>query len=258
MKLWVGTSWKMNKTLAEALEFVAGLRAFIDGLDDGVDARVQPFVMPSFTVIREVARALADTPVLVGAQNMHWAERGPWTGEVSPPQVQDCGAEMVELGHSERRTHFGETDDTVARKVEAAVRFGLTPLICVGETFEQRQRGRTDDVLRAQTEGALRLLTGGQRAAPILFAYEPVWAIGAGGTPASPDDADARQRHIKEVAGSVLAAQPPVLYGGSVNPGNAADLVACAHIDGVFVGRAAWSAQGYVELLTIAAEAAPC
>ena len=137
MTTWVGTSWKMNKTLAEALAFAEALAAFVPGLD----ARIQPFVIPSFTAVREVKRALAATRVKVGAQNMHWADAGAWTGEVSPLQLRDCGLDLVELGHSERREHFGETDETVGRKTEAAVRHGLVPLICVGETLG-RARGR--------------------------------------------------------------------------------------------------------------------
>ena len=132
MTTWVGTSWKMNKTLAEALAFAEALAAFVPGLDP----RIQPFVIPSFTAVREVKAALASTRVKVGAQNMHWSDAGAWTGEVSPLQLRDCDLDLVELGHSERREHFGETDATVGRKTEAAVRHGLVPLICVGETFE--------------------------------------------------------------------------------------------------------------------------
>ena len=124
---WIGTSWKMNKTLAEARAFAQGL------LTSTGDPRMQRFVIPPFTAIREVKAILVDTSVKVGAQNMHWADRGAWTGEISPPMLVDCAMDLVELGHSERREHFGETDDTVGLKVEAAVRHGLTPLICIGE-----------------------------------------------------------------------------------------------------------------------------
>jgi triosephosphate isomerase len=128
MAVWVGTSWKMNKTLAEGLAFAEALARFLPELD----ARIQPFVIPSFTAVREVKRALAGTRVKVGAQNMHWADAGAWTGEVSPLQLRDCGLDLIELGHSERREFFGETDETVGLKTEAAVRHGFVPLICVG------------------------------------------------------------------------------------------------------------------------------
>lgn len=245
MTVWVGTSWKMNKTLAEGLAFAEALAAFVPDLDE----RVQPFVIPSFTAVREVKRALAGTRVRVGAQNMHWADAGAWTGEVSPLQLRDCQLDLVELGHSERREHFGETDRTVGLKTEAAVRHGFVPLICVGETLAEREAGRADEVLTAQTSGALAKLGTDQHAREILFAYEPVWAIGDSGIPATADYADRQQALIKRAAAAVLGREPQVLYGGSVNPGNAAELVAQRHIDGVFIGRSAWAPEGYVDIL---------
>lgn len=243
--VWVGTSWKMNKTLTEGLAFAEALAAFVPSLD----ARVQPFVIPSFTAVREVKAALAKTRVKVGAQNMHWADAGAWTGEVSPLQLRDCALDLVELGHSERREHFGETDETVGLKAEAAVRHGFVPLICVGETLAEREAGRAEEVLAAQTKGALAKLDAGQRTAEILLAYEPVWAIGDKGIPATSDYADHQQMLIKRAAAEVLNREPPVLYGGSVNPGNAAELVAQPHIDGLFIGRSAWAAEGYIDIL---------
>jgi triosephosphate isomerase len=206
-------------------------------------------VIPPFTAIREVKSILAETNVKVGAQNMHWAEQGAWTGEVSPPMLVDCGMDLVELGHSERREHFGETDETVGLKVEAAVRHGLTPLICIGETLADKESGRAAEVLATEARGALGRLSTEQRAAPILLAYEPVWAIGESGVPASPDYADARQAEIIQVAQEVLGRRIPCLYGGSVNPGNCAELAACPHIDGLFIGRSAWNVSGYLDII---------
>ena len=245
MPVWVGTSWKMNKTLAEALAFAEALAAFVPGLE----ARVQPFVIPSFTAVREVKRALAATRVKVGAQTMHWADAGAWTGEVSPLQLADCGLDLVELGHSERRAHFGETDATVGLKTEAAVRHGLVPLVCVGETLAEREAGRADEVLAAQTKAALATLDATQKSRQVLLAYEPVWAIGDTGVPATADYADRRQALIKRAAAEILGREPQVLYGGSVNPGNAAELVAQPHVDGLFIGRSAWAAAGYIDIL---------
>lgn len=245
MTVWVGTSWKMNKTLADGLAFAEALADFVPDLDD----RIQPFVIPSFTAVREVKRALAATRVKVGAQNMHWADAGAWTGEVSPLQLRDCDLDLIELGHSERREHFGETDETVGLKTEAAVRHGFVPLICVGETLAEREGGRADEVLTAQTEGALAQLDADQKAREILFAYEPVWAIGEKGIPATSDYADRQQALIKRAAAGVLGREPLVLYGGSVNPGNAAELVSEPHIDGLFIGRSAWAPEGYIDIL---------
>ena len=240
---WIGTSWKMNKTLAEAHVFVEGLqgRAAPDG--------VQRFVIPPFTAVREVHAMLAETDVLVGAQNMHWADAGAWTGEVSPVMLTDCGLGLVELGHSERRTHFGETDETVGLKTEAAVRHGMIPLICIGETAEDKDAGRSDDVLARQVEAAFVRLSSDQKALPVLLAYEPIWAIGDAGTPATPDYAEARQMRIAQVAGEVMGRPVPCLYGGSVNAGNCADLIALDNVDGLFIGRSAWAVEDYLNIL---------
>ncbi|RUU47142.1 MAG: triose-phosphate isomerase [Mesorhizobium sp.] len=245
MVYWVGTSWKMNKTLAEATEFAKALAGFVPGFDD----RIQPFVIPPFTAVREVKKALATTRVKVGAQNMHWADAGAWTGEISPVMLTDCGLDLVELGHSERREHFGETDNAVGLKTAAAVKHGLIPLICVGETLAEREDGRANAVLTAQVQGALQFLEGEARGEKILFAYEPVWAIGDKGIPASSDYAGRQQALIKKIASDLLPAIPPVLYGGSVNPQNAAELIGQPHIDGLFIGRSAWQAEGYIDIL---------
>ncbi|OJY34469.1 MAG: triose-phosphate isomerase [Rhodobacterales bacterium 65-51] len=244
-QVWIGTSWKMNKVLAEGRAFAEGLRA----ADTARDPRIQRFVIPPFTLVREVKAALADTSVKVGAQNMHWADDGAWTGEVSPVMLKDCGLDIVELGHSERREHFGETDETVGLKTEAAVRHGLIPLICIGETLAERESGRAQEVLETQVRGALDKLSGAQKQAQILLAYEPVWAIGVNGIPATSDYADARQAEIIAVAEDVLGRRIPCLYGGSVNPGNCEELISCPHIDGLFIGRSAWNVEGYLDIL---------
>ncbi|WP_137130020.1 triose-phosphate isomerase [Rhizobium sp. FY34] len=243
--MWIGTSWKMNKTLAEAQAFAAGLKA----ADAGRDPHIQRFVIPPFTTVREVKAMLADTSVKVGAQNMHWADDGAWTGEISAPMLKDCHLDIVELGHSERRAHFGETDETIGLKVEAAVRHGLIPLICIGETLAEREAGCTAKVLETQVRGALGKLAGAEKQAEILLAYEPVWAIGVNGIPASSDYADARQAEIIAVAQDVLGRPVPCLYGGSVNAQNCQELIACPHVDGLFIGRSAWNVEGYLDIL---------
>ncbi|MBD9591973.1 MULTISPECIES: triose-phosphate isomerase [unclassified Ensifer] len=249
--LWVGTSWKMNKTLAEAMVFADGLAA----ADASRDERIQRFVIPPFTAVREVKARLSGTSVKVGAQNMHWDDAGAWTGEVSPLMLSDCNLDVVELGHSERREHFGETDRTVGLKTAAAVRHGLAPLICIGETLSEREAGEADQVLKRQVEGALALLEGAAKKATILLAYEPVWAIGVNGIPATADYADERHKRIAEVAEAALGRRVPVLYGGSVNPGNCEELITQAHIDGLFIGRSAWDVTGYLDILQRVAKA---
>jgi triosephosphate isomerase len=235
----------MNKTLAEAMAFAGALA----DADPGRDPAIQRFVVPPFTAVREVKARLAGASVKVGAQNMHWDDRGAWTGEISPVMLTDCGLDLVELGHSERREHFGETDETVGLKVAAAVRHGLIPLICIGETLADRESGKADDVLAREVRGALGRLEPSQFGAPVLLAYEPVWAIGERGIPATSDYADARQARILEVAADILGRRVPCLYGGSVSSGNCAELILCPHIDGLFIGRSAWDVQGYLDIL---------
>lgn len=242
---WIGTSWKMNKTLAEAESFATALSA----IDCARDPRIQRFVIPPFTAVREVKQILADSSVKVGAQNMHWADQGAWTGEVSPVMLKDCNLDLVELGHSERREHFGETDETVGLKTAAAVRHGMIPLICIGETLAEREAGRAQEVLDLQVRGALGKLDADQKGAEILLAYEPVWAIGENGIPATSDYADARQAEIIATARDVLGRPVPCLYGGSVNPDNCEELITCPHIDGLFIGRSAWNVEGYLNIL---------
>ncbi|SIQ62941.1 triosephosphate isomerase [Rhizobium sp. RU20A] len=242
---WVGTSWKMNKTLAEALAFADGLQA----ADGERHPNVQRFIIPPFTAVREVKARLEGTSVKVGAQNMHWDEGGAWTGEISPLMLKDCNLDLVEIGHSERREFFNETDEAVGLKTRAAVRHGLVPLVCIGETLAEREAGRADEVLRRQVGKALEPLSAEERKAEILIAYEPVWAIGVNGIPATIDYANARHEKIAAVAEAALGRRVPILYGGSVNPGNCAELVSQPDIDGLFIGRSAWTVEGYLDIL---------
>jgi L-erythrulose 1-phosphate isomerase len=246
--LWVGTSWKMNKTRAEAVSFATRLR---DAAAGGGWPGVQPFVVPPATAISVVRDALGpDSPVVVGAQNAHWEDAGAWTGEVSVPQVADAGATLVEIGHSERREHFGETDRTVNRKVRATLRHGLTALVCVGESAEVRAAGGARQHVLSQVAAALDRVPAGSR---VLLAYEPVWAIGEQGREPAVDEIAEVTRALDAEYGAVVTA---LLYGGSVNPGNAWDLLHTPGVTGLFVGRGAWNVNGYLDLLRIAVDVA--
>ncbi len=242
---WIGTSWKMNKARGEARAFAQALKAS----PVANTTAAQPFVIPPFPYISEVADLLEGTAVRIGAQNMHWDDKGAWTGEVSPLMVLDCGASMVELGHSERRTFFNETDETVALKVSAALRHGLIALVCIGDTRAEYEAGATADVLAMQTRYALREV---RKSAPgkVIIAYEPVWSIGEGGVPADPDFANEQHRRIKSVTADIAGEPLPVLYGGSVNPQNCCDLARRPDIDGLFIGRSAWNASGFIGIIT--------
>jgi len=200
---------------------------------------VQLFVIPSSTALAAVHDALGDgSRVMLGAQNAHWEESGAWTGEVSVPQVADAGAQIVELGHSERREYFGETDRTINLKVKAVMRHGLRPLVCVGEPDATFQAGASSDYVSHQVEAAL---DGIPDTTAVLLVYKPIWAIGDSGREPRPDDiADELSVLATQFGDSVEA----ILYGGSVNAANAAEILALPGVDGLFVGRSAWNVEG--------------
>jgi len=248
-RVWIGTGWKMNKILEEAEPY---LQEILDYLKKSGDIEVNIFLVPPFTLLRWACRLTEGTPLLVGAQNMHWEENGAYTGEVSPTMVKDCGADLVELGHSERRAMFGETDFTVNKKVNAALNHGLRPLVCVGETALEKQFDVAQDSVVRQVKIALHDVERDQMK-NLIFAYEPVWAIGEGGTSASPSHANSIHATIRQAVGDLydqeMADEVPVIYGGSVNRENADALIAEPDIDGLFVGRAAWEAKGFIGLI---------
>lgn len=245
--LWVGTSWKMNKGLAEA-------RAYIRGLTDYLSRTrlpgVQPFVIPSFTALTTAHDELgSQARVLLGVQNAHWDDAGAWTGEVSVAQAKDAGARIVEIGHSERREHFGETVATTRLKVSAALDHGLIPLLCIGESEEVKSAGKTSEFILEQAAGALSGLTA-EQLGRVLIAYEPIWAIGEHGRPATVEELVPAFTDLAREYGCRTGG---LLYGGSVNVGNARDLLSIDHVTGLFVGRTAWQLRGYQQILEIAA-----
>ena len=241
---WIGTSWKMNKLRADAHAFADAVKAASVAQTEAM----QPFVIPPFPYIADVAARLKDTRFKVGAQNMHWSDSGAWTGEVSPLMVKDCGATLVEIGHSERRTFFNETDETVALKTQAALKHGLTALVCIGDTKAEFDSGKTAEALERQVRGLLKYVSKTAQG-NVIIAYEPVWSIGEGGTPASPEFANAQHIKIAALVKSLTGGSLPILYGGSVNPGNCVELATQSHIDGLFIGRSAWDAMGYVGIV---------
>ncbi|WP_070964012.1 triose-phosphate isomerase [Vibrio sonorensis] len=250
-KIWVGTSWKMNKDAQSAKEWVSSVLPHLQLCSDGV----QPFVIPPFPYLSQVSQLLNQQPIKVGAQNICWQDEGAYTGEVSPLMVKDCGGSIVEIGHSERRAQFGETDHTVNLKVLAALRNDLTPLVCVGDSKEEKAWGVSIESVVRQVIIALYQVPS-HRLTEVLIAYEPIWAIGEHGVPATKEEAQqvhqAIRQAIQERYGEATADQMVLLYGGSVNLSNASSLLDQKDIDGVFVGRTAWQAEGYAELLNIA------
>jgi triosephosphate isomerase len=247
-KIWIGTGWKMNKTIAEARAYAAELATAT------IPDSVQPFILPPHTALAAVRDELPkDSPVLIGAQNAHWAAEGAQTGEISMRMAADAGATLIEMGHSERRANFGETDETVGLKARAALDAGLTPLICVGESIEVRDAGRADEFILGQVRGAVALLSASDIAG-VIVAYEPIWAIGEHGRPATAEETAPVMAAIANELDSLSGGTGcrALLYGGSVNQENAAGLLLDPNTDGLFVGRAAWSPEGLLALIQIA------
>jgi triosephosphate isomerase len=245
----LGTNWKMNKTQGQAAAYASRLRAHV--LESSAAGSLELFLIPSVTSLQVTVGALSDTNVKVGVQNIHWAASGPYTGEISAAQAADAGAAIAEIGHSERRTLSGETDEEVKLKVQSAVHNGMIPLICVGEPAAERDDGTAREFVRRQV---LKALAGvdAAAAAKAWIAYEPVWAIGEGNEPASADYVYDMHEEIREALrerfGKQAGHEVRLLYGGSVDRTNAADYVNQPNVDGVFVGRAALDVETFIEL----------
>src|SRR6266849_5197733 len=248
----VAANWKMNMTQAESARFVQSLL-----LDLGDITDVEVVILPPFTAIATVMEALgASQSIKVGAQNMHWEPNGPFTGEISAALLRDLLVRYVVLGHSERRMLFGETDEIVNRKVRAAHAAALRPIVCIGETLEQRDRGNVEKILAMQLRGSLAGLTPKELQETVI-AYEPVWAIGTGrnATPTQAQEAHAFVRHILgEMADDATAERVRIQYGGSVKPENARELMSQADIDGALVGGVSLDPRSFAQIVKAARE----
>lgn len=243
-------NWKMHMTIAEATDFVRSIRRGLNEVKD-----VDRVLCPPFTVLAAVRDLLSATEIGLGAQNMHWEEKGAYTGEVSPRMVQEL-AQYVILGHSERRAYFHETDEMVNRKIHAALAHGLLPIVCVGETEAQHDAGQTEEVVGSQVRACLAGLTA-EQAGGLVIAYEPVWAIGTGKA-ATVAGAGAVigltiRGTVAELYDQATAQAVRVQYGGSVNPGNIAEFMAHPDVDGALVGGASLKPD-FVDLVRVAAE----
>ncbi len=244
----IAGNWKMYKTAGQAVQFAEELKAA------GIPGGCRVVICPPFTSLPAVYRALEGSPVGLGAQNMHHREEGAFTGEISPLMLRDAGCGYVILGHSERRQFFGETDRDVNLKVLAALGHQLVPIVCVGEMLEEREAGLTEEVVGRQVAGSLADLTAAQ-AERLIIAYEPVWAIGTGRT-ASAGDAQQVNLFIRDLLaerfGREAAQKVPVLYGGSVKPGNAEELMSRPDIDGALVGGASLDVGSFTAIIKAA------
>ena len=244
----IAGNWKMNTTLNQAMALVAEMKPQLEAVEG-----VQKVVCPPFISLAAAADMLRGSSIGLGAQNMHHEEQGAYTGEISPLMLADI-CQYVILGHSERRQLFGETDDFINRKVRAALKAGLKPIVCVGESLEDREQGRAEELVDRQVRGSLAEIDYSE---DLVVAYEPVWAISTGKA-ATPGIAQSMMAHIRGVLGSVYGPDSvsdiPLLYGGSVNPGNIADYIRENDVNGALVGGASLSAESFVEIARFASE----
>ena len=245
----IAGNWKLNKTSREAMVLVEELKRDLADVN-GVDI----VVCPPFTALESVSEALMESNIAVGAQNMYWTDSGAFTGEVSAPMLKDFGVQYVIVGHSERRQYFGETNETVNKRLRAALSHQMTPIVCVGENLAEREANKTFDIIKNHCEGSLAGLTA-EEAQKIVIAYEPVWAIGTGKT-ASPQQAQEVHAFIRQLLGKMFSADAAqtvrIQYGGSVTPENIASLISQPDIDGALVGGASLKAPSFAAIVKAA------
>jgi triosephosphate isomerase (TIM) len=244
----VAGNWKMNKSVPEAIELASAIKRELADFRE-----VDVVLCPAFTALKSVGEVLSNTGIKLGAQNMHWEGNGAYTGEISAAQLRDIFCHYVIVGHSERRTYFGETNSTVNLKAKAAFAARLVPIVCVGETLIEREQGHTRDVIAEQVQQSLAGM--GDDFKNLIVAYEPVWAIGTGRT-ATPEQAQEVHALIRKVltglGGEDAASAVRIQYGGSVKPANAAELFAQPDIDGGLIGGAALEARSFIEIVRAA------
>jgi triosephosphate isomerase (TIM) len=244
----VAGNWKMNKTTADAVRLASDIKMELEDCRE-----VEVVLCPPFTCLKAVGEAISDSSIKLGGQNMHWEADGAYTGEISAGMLRDLYCRFVILGHSERRAFFHETDNDVNRKVKAAIAANLTPIVCIGETLQEREGGLTNNILRTQIEGSLAGLNDDLK--KTVVAYEPVWAIGTGktATPAQAQEAHAFIRsELANLGGKDSADSLRIQYGGSVKPANAAELFSQPDIDGGLIGGASLEVRSFVEIVCAA------
>ena len=241
----IAGNWKMNNTMAAAEALVNDLKPLVKA------AKAEVVLCVPYTAIQTVAKCVRGSNIKVGAENVAWADKGAFTGEISAEMLKEAGAEYVIIGHSERRQMFGETDETVCARTTQAIKNGLKPIVCVGETLSERENNQTESVVKRQTEGAFKGLSAADLADTVI-AYEPVWAIGTGKT-ATAEQANETIHYIRSVVenlyGKAAASAMRIQYGGSMNPKNASELMAQPDIDGGLIGGASLKAEDFSKVV---------
>lgn len=241
----IAGNWKMHKTIAEAVEFVNDIKDKVNNTD------VEAVICAPFTLLKDLKEATKGTNIKIGAQNMHYEDKGAFTGEVSAPMLNELNIDYVVLGHSERRQYFNETNETVNKKVLKALEAGIDPILCIGETLEEREADKTKDVCRVQVEKALENVSKDDMK-KVVIAYEPIWAIGTGKT-ATAEQANDVIAYVREVVkglyGEEISEEVRIQYGGSVKPSNVAEIMNQSDIDGALVGGASLQPADFTELV---------
>ncbi|MEH7386761.1 triose-phosphate isomerase [Bacillus sp. JJ1521] len=246
-KIWIGTNWKMTKTIVEGVSYTKQLKQIANELTSSIEL----FIIPSHTALVDIKKEVSDSRIKLGAQNMHWEDTGAYTGEISPKMLDEIGLDLVELGHSERRQYFNENDADINKKVYAALKYGIKPLVCIGENIEQKNNSISREVLAAQLKVCLKGLSEVQ-AKQVLVAYEPVWAIGENGIPADAGYVGEMHAFLRDTLVEMFpecGPDIPLLYGGSVNLENFLKYIDHKDVNGLFVGRTAWNMESFTIIL---------
>src|SRR5690625_5123586 len=246
-EIWIGTNWKMTKTIEESLFYTKNLIQ----VSKQLSPYIKLFIIPSFTALAAVKKITGASNIYLGAQNMHWEEKGPYTGEISPIMLNEIGINIVELGHSERREYFNENNQSINKKAISALKYNMKPLICIGESLVEKNNHISQEVLAMQLKTSLKDLTEKQ-IKNVMIAYEPVWAIGEKGLPATADYIENIHNFLRKVLYDKFGKDSlnvPLLYGGSVNRNNFEKYLKIKNVDGLFIGRSAWDIDNYKKLL---------
>lgn len=243
---FLGTNWKMNKSFEESDSYVKALMEMTNK-----HSQFNYFIIPPYTHLNRVKEQISSSNIMIGAQNMHWMSQGAYTGEISPQWLNDIGIDIVELGHSERRQYYCENDEDINKKIQSALNFHLTPLLCIGENKKEKMYAVTKEVIRRQIKIALYGLSR-EEVKKVWVAYEPVWSIGEGGIPAEPNYVEEVHGYIREQLVELFemdGKEVPIFYGGSVNPENSVSFAQRDNVNGLFIGRSAWDIISFEKII---------
>ncbi|HEX2945227.1 MAG TPA: triose-phosphate isomerase [Clostridia bacterium] len=246
--IWLGTNWKMHKSLEEGIAYSKSLIE----LTKDVNKNITFFIIPPYTSLWPIKDVLGDSGIKLGAQSSHWEDQGAYTGEISPMMLAEIGIDIVELGHSERRQYYNENDADINKKAHAVLKYGMKPLICVGENIAQKSYGIAQETIESQMKVCLSGIST-ENAANVMIAYEPVWAIGENGIPADAEHVsfihDTIRNVLKDKYGAI-GDEIPILYGGSVNEKNSMEYLMLPNVNGLFIGRAAWDLTRFRKIIS--------